>query len=109
MPVVFNLEPAIFKWQVRHNEKMTYTELAKRAGITLATLNRIKNGTNTSLDLKKINAICKVLECEPADLLIREETVDIEVEGDTLEDRIQQSMDLEQSKQLLKDLDELPD
>lgn len=71
MPVRIDLDRAIFRWQARHNERMTYTELAERAGITIQALNRLKSGEVIAPDLRKINEICKVLECEPGDLIVR--------------------------------------
>ncbi len=71
MPIRFNLTPAILRWQARHGEKITYAELAKRAGISEPTIYRLTSGQPTKLDLGKLNRICKVLECEPGDLLDR--------------------------------------
>jgi putative transcriptional regulator len=74
MPVYIDIEPALLKWQAKHKQRMTNEELAHRAGITIAALYRIKSGEMIAPDLRKINAICKVLECEPGDLIFREET-----------------------------------
>ncbi len=74
MPTYVNLEPALFKWQAKHQERMTYETLAKKAGISIAALYRIKSGNMITPDLRKINALCKVLECEPGDLIMRETT-----------------------------------
>jgi len=74
MPILVNLENVILKWQSDHNERLTYTDLAWRAGISLPTLNRIKSNKFSKADLDKINRLCKVLECEPGDLLKRVET-----------------------------------
>ncbi len=69
MAIKLNLDPAIFRWQARHGEKMTYAELAKLAGISEPTIYRLTSGQPTKLDLNKLNRICKVLECDPGDLL----------------------------------------
>ena len=74
MPVYIDIEPALLKWQANHNQRMTYEELAQRTGITIAALYRIKSGKMIAPDLRKINALCKVLECEPGDLFFRKET-----------------------------------
>lgn len=74
MPILVNLDKVILKWQSDHNERLTYTDLAWRAGISLATFNRIKANKFSKADLDKINRLCKVLECEPGDLLKRVET-----------------------------------
>jgi putative transcriptional regulator len=74
MTIKLVLDPAIFRWQARHGEKMTYAELAKRAGISEPTIYRLTSGQPTKLDLAKLNRICKVLECGPGDLLERVDT-----------------------------------
>ena len=74
MPTSINLEPALFRWQAKHQQRMTYETLADRAGISIAALYRIKSGNMITPDLRKINALCKVLECEPGDLIVREAT-----------------------------------
>jgi DNA-binding Xre family transcriptional regulator len=74
MPIILDFEQAIFRWQARHGEKMTYAELAKRAGISKSTVYRLTSGQPTHLDLDKLNRICKVLECQPGDLLPRTDT-----------------------------------
>ncbi len=78
MPVQINLDHAIIKWQVRHMQRMSYSELARRAGITIQTLNRLRSGETIAPDLRKINEICKVLECEPGEIIVRDETRDVE-------------------------------
>jgi len=74
MPTYVNLEPALLEWQARHKERMTYETLAERAGISIAALYRIKSGNMITPDLRKINALCKILECDPGDLIVREST-----------------------------------
>ncbi len=74
MAIRLNLDPAIFRWQVRHGEKLTYAELAKRASISEPTIYRLTSGQPTKLDLSKLNRLCKVLECGPGDLLERVDT-----------------------------------
>jgi len=74
MPTYVDLEPALLNWQARHQERMTYETLAKRAEISIAALYRIKSGNMITPDLRKINALCKVLECDPGDLIVRERT-----------------------------------
>lgn len=74
MPTYIDIEPAVLKWQAKHNQRLTYDELAQRAGISIAALYRIKSGDMIAPDLRKINQLCKVLECEPGDLIVREQT-----------------------------------
>jgi putative transcriptional regulator len=74
MPIRLDFDPAIFKWQAKHGVKLTYAELAKRAGISEPTIYRLTSAQPTKLDLQKLNSICKVLECNPGDLLARVDT-----------------------------------
>lgn len=74
MPTYINIEPALLRWQAKHNQRMTYDELAKRAGISIAALYRLKSGDVIAPDLRKINQLCKVLECDPGELIFRENT-----------------------------------
>lgn len=57
------IDAAIGLWEARHGKRMTYTELARRAGITLISLNRLMSGDIVTPDLRKLDAIAKVLEC----------------------------------------------
>jgi len=79
MPTYIDIEPALLRWQHKHNQRITYEELAKRAGISIAALYRMKSGEMISPDLRKINALCKVLECEPGELIYRESTHEMSV------------------------------
>ena len=74
MPTYIDIEPALLRWQAEHNERLTYEELAKRANISIAALYRMKSGDMIAPDLRKINKLCKVLECEPGDIIKREQT-----------------------------------
>lgn len=48
---------------------MTLTELAERVDITLANLSILKTGKAKAIRFSTLEAICKVLECQPGDLL----------------------------------------
>lgn len=49
--------------------KKGVTELAKEIDITLANLSILKNGKAKAVRLETLNAICKVLDCQPGDIL----------------------------------------
>jgi len=49
--------------------KMTLTELADRVGITLANLSILKTGKARAVRFSTLEAICRELDCQPADLL----------------------------------------
>ena len=48
---------------------MTLTELASRAGVTVANLAVLKNGRARAVRFSTLTALCEVLECSPGDLL----------------------------------------
>lgn len=74
MPTYINIEQVLLKWQAKHGRRMTNEELAEQAGISIAALYRMKSGEMLQPDLRKINELCKVLECEPGDIIVREAT-----------------------------------
>ena len=54
--------------------KMSLTELSERVGITLSNLSILKTGKAKAVRLETLEAICRVLECQPGDILeFREE------------------------------------
>ena len=74
MPTKIDIEPALLRWQAKYGKRMTNEELAERAGISIAALYRMKSGEMSRPDLSKINELCKVLECEPGEIIKREPT-----------------------------------
>jgi putative transcriptional regulator len=48
---------------------MTLTELADLAGVTVVNLSVLKNGRARAVRFSTLTAICRVLECQPGDLL----------------------------------------
>jgi putative transcriptional regulator len=48
---------------------LTLTELAERVGVTIANLSILKNGHAKAIRFSTLTAICRVLNCEPGDLL----------------------------------------
>ncbi|MEL6686650.1 MAG: helix-turn-helix transcriptional regulator [Pseudomonadota bacterium] len=49
--------------------KMSLTELAERVGITLANLSILKTGKARAVRFSTLDALCRELECQPADIL----------------------------------------
>lgn len=49
--------------------KMSMTELSEKVGITVANLSVLKTGKAKAIRFSTLNEICKVLECQPADIL----------------------------------------
>ena len=49
--------------------KMSLTELSQAVGITMANLSILKNGKAKAVRFSTLAAICRVLDCQPGDLL----------------------------------------
>jgi putative transcriptional regulator len=49
--------------------KMSVGELTEKVGFTMANISLLKNGKIKALKLSTLDKLCKVLECQPADLL----------------------------------------
>ena len=49
--------------------KMSLGELAAKIGITQANLSILKTGKAKAVRFSTLNAICTILECQPADIL----------------------------------------
>jgi putative transcriptional regulator len=52
-----------------HARRMTLTELSDKVDITLANLSILKTGKARAVRFSTLDAICKVLDCQPGDLL----------------------------------------
>jgi putative transcriptional regulator len=63
MPVTVKLDDLLYA------KRMTLTELAERVDITLANLSILKTGKAKAIRFSTLESICKVLECQPGDLL----------------------------------------
>lgn len=56
--------------------KMSSGELAEKIGITPANLSILKTGKARAIRFSTLDAICRVLECQPGDILeYREDTL----------------------------------
>jgi len=49
--------------------RMSLSELAERVGITLANLSILKTNKAKAVRFSTLDALCRVLECQPGDLL----------------------------------------
>lgn len=63
MAIVVNLDVMMAK------RKVGLTELSERVGITLANLSILKNNRAKAVRFSTLNAICRELNCQPADIL----------------------------------------
>jgi putative transcriptional regulator len=52
-----------------HDRRMTLTELAERAGITIVNLSILKTGKARAVRFSTLEAVCSALTCQPGDIL----------------------------------------
>jgi putative transcriptional regulator len=64
MPIVVQLDIMLAR------RKMSLTELSERVGITLANLSVLKSGKAKAVRFSTLAEICRVLDCQPGDLLV---------------------------------------
>ena len=63
MPIVVNLDVMMAK------RKMSLNELSEKVDLTLSNLSILKTGKAKAIRFSTLEAICKVLKCEPGDIL----------------------------------------
>lgn len=63
MAIIVNLDVMMAK------RKMSLTELSEKVDITVANLSILKTGKAKAIRFSTLEAICKVLDCQPADIL----------------------------------------
>jgi putative transcriptional regulator len=63
MAIVVNVDVMMAK------RKMSLNELSEKVDITLANLSILKTGKAKAIRFSTLEAICKVLDCQPGDLL----------------------------------------
>ena len=63
MPIIVNLDVMMAK------RKMSLNELSDKVGLTLANLSILKTGKAKAIRFSTLEAICNVLDCQPADIL----------------------------------------
>lgn len=70
MAIVINLDVVMAK------RKMSLNELSTRIGLTTVNLSLLKTGKAKGVRFNTLEAICRVLDCQPGDILeyIPEET-----------------------------------
>ena len=61
--IVFNIDVMLAK------RKMSLGMLAEKVGFTNANVSLLKNGKIKALKISTLDALCRILECQPADLL----------------------------------------
>ena len=63
MPIVVRIDVELAK------RKMSVGEFAERVGVTPANVAVLKNGRAKAVRFSTLEAMCRVLECQPGDLL----------------------------------------
>jgi putative transcriptional regulator len=63
MAIIINLDVMLAK------RKMKLNELSESVGITISNLSILKQGKAKAIKLATLDSICKVLDCQPGDIL----------------------------------------
>ncbi len=63
MAIIVNLDVMLAK------RKMSLTELSNRVGLTMANLSVLKTGKAKAVRFSTLDALCRVLDCQPGDIL----------------------------------------
>lgn len=63
MPIIINLDVVMAKRKIRSKD------LAFRLGITEANLSILKTGKAKAIRFSTLEAICRILECQPGEIL----------------------------------------
>ncbi|MBP5311103.1 MAG: helix-turn-helix transcriptional regulator [Lachnospiraceae bacterium] len=61
--LVFNIDVMLAK------RKMSVTELSNKLGLTLANVSILKNGKAKAVKVSTIEQLCRILKCQPGDLM----------------------------------------
>ena len=61
--IVINIDVMLAK------RKMSVSELSEKVGFTIANVSLLKNGKIKALKMSTLDKLCRVLQCQPADLL----------------------------------------
>lgn len=71
MPIVLRLD------RVMADRKISLQELAEEVGISNVNLSNIKTGKVRAIRFSTLEAICRVLQCQPGDILEYEEMKEV--------------------------------
>lgn len=63
MPIIVNLDVMLAK------RKMSLSNLSEEVGITLSNVSILKTNKAKAIRFTTLDAICKVLDCQPGDIL----------------------------------------
>ena len=63
MSIIINLDVMMAK------RKMSLNELSEKVGLNLSNLSILKTGKARAIRFSTLNTLCKVLQCQPGDIL----------------------------------------
>lgn len=63
MPIIVNLDVMMAK------RKISLNELSEKVGLSLSNLSILKTGKAKAIRFSTLEAICKALDCQPANIL----------------------------------------
>lgn len=63
MSIIINLDVMLAK------RKMSLTELSEKVGLSIVNLSILKTGKAKGVRFETLEAICRVLDCKPGDIL----------------------------------------
>ena len=63
MPIIMRLD------RVMADRKMSLNELSEKVGMTNVNLSNLKNGKMKGIKFETMESICRVLHCQPGDLM----------------------------------------
>ena len=55
--------------RVMADRKISLNELSERVGVSNVNLSKLKTGKVSAIRFSTLNAVCKVLRCQPGDIL----------------------------------------
>ena len=73
MGIIVNLDVMMAK------RKISLGELSSKVNITLANMSNLKTGKAKAIRFSTLEAICKVLDCQPGDILEKTEDTNTEI------------------------------
>jgi len=64
-----SVDPFYYNLQAKEGKRITYKELAKRAGIPIATFNRMREGVRL-LNIRRVVQLAGILGCDWKELVV---------------------------------------
>ncbi len=68
--------------RVMADRKMSLNELSEKVGVANVNLSKLKTGKVSAVRFSTLNAICRVLKCQPGDILEYAEDDEDDISGE---------------------------